>query len=98
MTEDYRVAGRSGQVVWTVAKRESNREWIIDGEVDGRKAGVITYSLTPVEEGTRFEREFIYDSPNLLFAVFNRISIRDRVEAELTQGVKNLKQQLEAAR
>jgi len=98
VTEDYRVAGRSGQVVWTVAKRDVNREWVIEGEVDGQKAAVITYSLSPVAEGTRFQREFIYDSPNLLFSMFNRISIRERVEAESTQGVQNLKQQLEATR
>ncbi len=96
VTEDFIVAGRKGRVVWTVVKRDANREWIVEGDVDGRKAGVITYALTPVAEGTRFEREFIYDSPNLLFAALNRISIRTQVEAESTQATQNLKRLLEA--
>ena len=72
------------------------REWIIEGDVDGRKAGVIRYSLTPVAEGTRFERELIYPSPNLLFAMLNRISIRSRIEQESAQAVRNLKRVLES--
>jgi uncharacterized protein YndB with AHSA1/START domain len=95
VTEDFVVAGRTGRVVWTVAKRDSPREWIIEGDVDGRKAGVITYSLTAVAEGTRFERQLIYPSPNLLFAMLNRVSIRSRIEQESDQAVRNLKRVLE---
>jgi uncharacterized protein YndB with AHSA1/START domain len=95
VTEDFLVAGRKGRAVWTVQKRDPSRIWIIEGDVDGRKAGLITYTLTPVAEGTRFEREFVYDSPNLLFAVLNRISLRSHVEAESTQAVQNLKRLLE---
>ena len=98
VTEDFVVAGRKGRVVWTVRKRDAPREWIIEGDVDGREAGVITYALTPVAEGTRFDRELVYGSPNLLFAVLNRISVRARVEAESAQAVQNLKRLLEAAR
>jgi uncharacterized protein YndB with AHSA1/START domain len=98
VSEDFLVAGRKGRVVWTARKRDAPREWIIEGDVDGRKAGVITYTLAPVAEGTRFEREFVYDSPNLLFAVLNRTSLRTQVEAESTQAVQNLKRRLEAAR
>ena len=98
VTEDYLVAGRKGRVVWTVTKRDTDRKWVIEGDVDGRKAGVVTYALSPVAEGTRFERELIYDSPNLLFAVLNRISIRAQVEAESMQAVQNLKRRLEATR
>jgi uncharacterized protein YndB with AHSA1/START domain len=96
VTEDFIVAGRKGRVAWTALKRDAPREWIIEGDVDGRKVGVITYTLTPVAEGTRFEREFIYGSPNLLFAALNRISVRTQVEAESTQAVQNLKRLLEA--
>jgi hypothetical protein len=98
VTEDFIVAGRKGRVVWTARKRDANREWIIEGDVDGRNAGVITYMLTPVTEGTRFEREFIYPSPNLLLSALNRISIRAKVEAESAQALQNLKRLLESAR
>src|SRR6478672_1826041 len=67
VTEDFVVAGRTGRVVWTVLKRDPPREWVIEGDVEGRKAGLIIYSLTPVDGGTRFERDFTYPSPNLLF-------------------------------
>jgi uncharacterized protein YndB with AHSA1/START domain len=96
VTEDFLVAGRKGRAVWTAQKRDPPRIWIIEGNVDGRKAGLITYTLTPVVGGTRFEREFVYDSPNLLFAALNRISLRAQVEAESTQAVHNLKRLLEA--
>lgn len=98
VTEDFIVTGRRGRVVWTATKREENREWSIVGDVEGRDAGLIIYTLKPVAEGTRFEREFIYPSPNLLFAALNRISIRSKVEAESTQALGNLKRVLEAGR
>jgi len=82
VTEDFVVAGRAGRVVWTVIERDPPREWIIEGDIDGRNAGVIMYSLAPVAEATRFDRQLIYPSPNLLFAMLNRITIRSRVEQE----------------
>ena len=97
VTEEFIVAGRKGRVVWTARKRDANREWIIEGDVDGRDAGVITYTLTPVTEGTRFEREFAYPSRTLFFAALNRISIRSRVEEESAQALQNLKRVLEGA-
>jgi hypothetical protein len=97
VTEDFVVAGRAGRVVWTVIKRDPPREWIIEGDIDGRNAGVIMYSLAAVAEGTRFERQLIYPSPNLLFAMLNRVTIRSRVEQESDQAVRNLKRVLESS-
>jgi uncharacterized protein YndB with AHSA1/START domain len=96
VTEDFVVAGRAGRVVWTVVQSDPPRRWVIEGDVDGRNAGVITYSLTPVSKGTRFERNFVYPSPNLLFAIINRISIRPQVEQEFDRAVRNLKRAVEA--
>jgi len=96
VVEDFVVAGRAGRVVWTTVKRDPPREWVIEGNVDGRNAGVITYSLAPVAGGTRFVREFIYPSPTLLFAILNWISIKSRVEEESDQAVHNLKHVLES--
>jgi len=98
VTEDFIVAGRKGRVVWTAVKRDAPREWIIEGDVEGRKAGVITYRLTPSGGGTRFDRELVYGSPNLLFLALNYLTIRARVEAESEQAVRNLKERLENVR
>jgi len=95
VTEDFVVAGRAGKVVWTVVKRDPPREWVIDGDVEGHKAGTVTYSLTPVTDGTRFERELTYPARNLLFAILNRISIKSRVEEESDRAVHTLKRVLE---
>ena len=78
VTEDFAVAGHAGKVVWTVIKRDPPPEWIIEGDVDDHNAGTVAYWLTPVAEGTRFERELIYPARNFLFAILNQISIKSR--------------------
>lgn len=106
VTETFVVAGRSGVVIWTVTKRDAPRAWTIEGEIEGRKAGTVAYtltpaltpSLTPTEESTRFERDFIYQSPTLLFLLLNRMVLRPRIEAESTEAVRRLKATLEARR
>jgi hypothetical protein len=106
VTETFVVAGRSGVVVWTVTKSDPPRTWWIEGEIAGRKAGTVAYtltpaltpSLTPSEESTRFEREFSYQSPTLLFVLLNRLMLRPRIEAESAEAVRRLKAKLEASR
>jgi hypothetical protein len=97
ITEKFLVAGRTGEVVWTVKERQAPRRWVIDGVIVGRRAGgTITYSLTPREGGTFFEREFVYPLPNLLMAVMDALVIRRRVEAESVEALRRLKQALES--
>ncbi|KAF7962894.1 polyketide cyclase [Cupriavidus sp. UYMU48A] len=106
VTETFVVAGRSGVVVWTVTKSDPPRAWVIEGEIEGRKAGTVTYTLTPAltptltpaEESTRFERDFTYHSPTLLFVLLNRVVLRPRIEAESAEAVRRLKARLEPAR
>lgn len=98
VTEDFVVAGYRGQAVWRVLARDAPRRWMIEGEIDGRPAGHVTYRLAPDAGGTRFERELVYPSRHLLFLVMNRLRIRARVEAESAEAVRRLKQVLEAAR
>ena len=64
VTEEYNVAGRRGRVVWTVRERDAPHRWIIDGRVEGDGGGTITYTLTPQANGTTFEREFVYATPD----------------------------------
>ncbi len=93
VTEEFRVAGRRGRVVWTVREREAPRRWLIDGQVEG--GGTITYTLTQHDDGTTFEREFIYTMPNLLLALLDRLVLRRRVEAESAEALRRLKRTLE---
>ena len=95
VTEDYRVAGRRGRVVWTVREREAPRRWVIDGWVEGGGSGTITYDLTPHLGGTTFERDFDYAMPNTLLAVLDRLVFRRRVEAESTEALRRLRDALE---
>jgi hypothetical protein len=98
VTEEFLVAGRRGRVVWTVRTREAPRRWVIDGLITGRASGgVITYALTSQEAGTFFEREFVYEAPNLLFALLDGLVFRRRVEAESREALRRLKSILELA-
>ena len=65
-------------------------------EVGGRPAGAVTYTLESAGAGTRFDRELVYASPTLLFAVLNRLGIRAKVERESAEAVRRLKAVLEA--
>lgn len=95
VTEHFRVAGRTGVVVWTVTDRRPPSAWVIDGNIDGRKAGIVAYTLVPEGAGTRFQRDFTYQSPNLLFVMLNRVALRQRIEAESAEAVRRLKETLE---
>ncbi len=95
VTEEFRAAGRRGRVVWTVRERVAPHRWVIDGQVEGGGGGTITYTLTPHNSGTIFEREFVYSMPNLLLALLDRLVLRRRVEAESAEALRRLKHVLE---
>ena len=91
VTEEFRVAGRHGHVVWTVTEREPPHRWVIDGKIIGYSmGGVITYTLTESGTGTHFAREFAYPIPNLLFRVMNRLIFQRRVETESAEALRRL--------
>ncbi|HLF02664.1 MAG TPA: hypothetical protein VI547_11850, partial [Anaerolineales bacterium] len=58
--------------------------------------GRITYTLTPRDGGTFFEREFIYPTLNPLFALLDWLILRRRVKAESLEALRRLKERLEA--
>jgi hypothetical protein len=98
VTEEFRVAGRRGRVVWTVAELDRPNKWVIAGAIDGKPAGTVSYSLTAVALGTRFEREFVYRAPSLWFAALNALVLRARIEQESDEALARLKQILESVR
>ncbi|ACC72715.1 SRPBCC family protein [Paraburkholderia phymatum] len=94
-TEEFRVAGRRGHVVWTVVERRRPEKWTIDGMIEGRPAGTVSYALTSDADGTQFERTFTYRSPTLWFALLNAVLLRAKIQAESDEAVERLKRVLE---
>jgi hypothetical protein len=96
VVEEFRVAGRRGRVVWTVRAKSYPARWSIDGMIDGRAAGTVTYTLTPVSDGTHFVREFTYRAPSLWFALVNWIVLKGTIQSESDEAVTRLKRMLES--
>ena len=94
VTEEFRVAGRAGRVVWTCRAREAPRRWVIDGAVDGGGGGIITYMLTPHGSGTRFERTFVYQMPTWWAVLLDHLFVRRRIEAESARALEQLRRVL----
>jgi uncharacterized protein YndB with AHSA1/START domain len=90
IVEDFRVAGRTGTVEWTVTECRPPRRWVIEGVIVGRSSGGrITYELNPGNGGTRFERTFTYPIP-WQFALVERLLVRRRVQAESAEATRRL--------
>lgn len=98
VTEHFLVAGRRGEVVWTVRERQAPRRWVIDGTITsaGGGGGTVAYTLSPRDGQTFFEREFTYPAPNALFALLDALLIRSRVRAESEEALRRLKRLLES--
>ncbi|MCE4058763.1 SRPBCC family protein [Pandoraea sputorum] len=96
VAEEFRLAGRHGILHWKVVEAKPPFEWRIEGEVNRRPSGAVRYTLTPDGTGTRFKRDFMYRTPNLLFLILDPIFIGPRMRAESAQGAKQLEQMFEA--
>jgi uncharacterized protein YndB with AHSA1/START domain len=96
VTEAFRVAGLPGKVIWTVKEWEEPRRWVIEGAIIGwNNGGVISYQLTEQGGDTLFEREFVYETPGLLFRLADWLGVRRRVERESAEALRRLKVVLE---
>jgi hypothetical protein len=90
MTE-FKVAGRTGSVVFKVTEREEPRLWMITGEV-GKSHGTISYELWPHQGGTRFIRIFDYRPSGLVLNLIDKFVLKNRIEKESNHAVRNLVQ------
>lgn len=97
VVEEFLVAGRHGYVTWTVVNSDAPRQWVIEGDVEGRKAAMITYTLTATEQGTLFVRELHYRATPIWLSILNSLILRQRVEAESREALRRLKLILESA-
>ncbi|MEJ8858504.1 SRPBCC family protein [Variovorax robiniae] len=96
--EDFQVAGRRGRATWRVTVREPDKLWRIAGQINGRDAGIVSYTVAPNESGgTQFVREFEYGAHSLLFAFLNAVTLRRQIEEESALAVRQLKATLERA-
>jgi uncharacterized protein YndB with AHSA1/START domain len=94
-TEKFLVSGRRGIVTWTVRERVFPQRWVIEGKVESRSTrGTISYTTSPQESGTFFEREFVYTVDNPFMALLDRLLVRSNIEAESRQALQQLKQVL----
>jgi hypothetical protein len=91
VTEEFRVSGGRGCVVWTVREREAPCRWSIEGKAQGGGGGTVTYALTPHNSGTIFEREFAYAMPSPLLALLGQLLLPRRVEAGPAEALRRLK-------
>jgi uncharacterized protein YndB with AHSA1/START domain len=97
ITEDFRVAGRSGTVTWRVIESIEPSSWAIEGVIQGRSnGGVVRYELAPTETGTSFTRTFSYPTPGALFTFLDRLFVRRRVRRESADAVRRLRKLLES--
>ena len=95
VTEDFKVAGRTGSVTWRVVARDAPTRWAIAGKVAAGGNGTITYNLREIAQGTAFRREFVYTMPSRFAAMLDRLVIRRRIAAESALAVERLKLALE---
>lgn len=96
VSEDFRVAGRSGSVNWRVIAHEAPARRAIAGSVAGGGSGTITYTLRAApSSATLFRREFVYAMPNAFAALLDRMFVRRRIEAESAEALRRLQLALE---
>jgi len=95
VSEDFLVAGYEGRVLWTVTQREVPTAWTIKGKIADGGSGQISYHLTPVADGTLFERDFDYARPNLLFALADSFKLHRLIVAESAEALRRLRAALE---
>ena len=96
VTEEYRVAGHTGQVTWIVRERDAPRRWVIEGKTTGGGDGSITYTLTLEATGTLLERVFVYAMPTFLMRLLDVLMLRRRVGSESLDALRRLKELLES--
>jgi uncharacterized protein YndB with AHSA1/START domain len=92
--EQFRVAGQHGTAVWTVRECQAPRRWVIDGAAENSNRATITYTLTPTQGGTTFERELVFTTLPTI-PLESQEPFRRQVEAESAEALRRLQAVLE---
>lgn len=93
--ESFVAAGRPGDCVWKVTRREPPNLWAITTRV-GDMGADITYRLTAEAGATRFERTMDYWTSGVMLGLLDIAVMRRRNRAESEQALLQLKARLEA--
>lgn len=91
VVEHFRLASYEGIVTWTVSEREPPYHWRIEGTIGNHVRGIITYILTPDENGTLFERTFAYCLHRRWEAVLDNLLFRRFMVAESSRALRRLR-------
>jgi uncharacterized protein YndB with AHSA1/START domain len=91
VVEHFRLASYEGIVTWTVSEREPPYHWRIEGAIDGQVRAIITYTLTPDENGTFFERTFAYCLHRRWVSVLDNLLLRRFMVAESSRALRRLR-------
>src|SRR6266508_793889 len=94
--ETYEIAGRGGDATWTTRELDPPRRWAFEETSEGGGGARIVYTLTPLANGTHFERDIHYRGPNLLFGIANALKIRAVMDRDSATAVANVKRDVEA--
>src|SRR5262245_11649151 len=91
VTEEYMIAGRRGQIVWTVQECVPGKRWILEGLVAGsQNEGVIVYRFSPTQDGTLFESEFTYTLAGPLLLFLDRLVLHYQFQTESDESHRRL--------
>ena len=97
VVEAIRSAGGRGHMTWTVRERFAPYHWRIEGESDIGVRGIISYRLTAVDAGTRFEREVGYWKPgSLVYPLLDWLYRRRLVWEESAEALRRIRANLES--
>lgn len=92
--EEFSVAGRRGSCEWTVRECIPGRRWVIETHTQGGSA-IITYTLDPLGDFTRYERVLSYRMPSLFMRLLDVLVLRRRIRNESDEATNRLKARLE---
>jgi hypothetical protein len=89
-------AGRRVRATWTGVERVFPSRWVIAGTLGRVARGTITATFRAQEDGTFYERDFVYTMANPVLALMDRLLLRRHGEATARQAVRELKDTLES--
>jgi len=95
--ETVDIGGHGDTITWTTVELDAPRRWRFTAQGEHGGSAEIAYTLTPAGAGTHFRREMFYRGPNLLFAIVDRLRLRDINRRDSATALANVKREVEAA-
>ena len=90
-----KVMGQHDRFSWTVCEHKPPERWGFEGVGEGGARAKITYTLTPQNFGTFFERELVYTMNNPFTQFLDRLFLRNKMSDIAHHSLQRLKTILE---